>query len=237
MSRTLTPTMLTATRRMAARCTGRWLVAGLALATTTACGYSLAGRGSFLPDYIETIGIPTFENNTSVFEVEQLLTQEVRSAFIGRGSYRVQPNVTGVDAILTGTISNINITPASFNADQQASRYVFTLTANIEFLDLSTNEVVWSNPQLGRDVLDAHVGNEARHIVALVRPDRAARGGAGLQQQHRRVAFGGPRRVGRADVGDKPLSIVQQHVAEIRQLGFLACALPIQHRLGVQRRI
>ena len=37
---------------------------------------------------------------------------------------------------------------------------------------------------VGRDVLDAHVGNEARHIVALVRPDRAARGGAGLQQQH-----------------------------------------------------
>lgn len=148
MSRALTSTMLTATRRMAARCTGRCLVAGLALATTTACGYSLAGRGSFLPDYIETIGIPTFENNTSVFEVEQLLTQEVRSAFIGRGSYRVQPDVTGVDAILTGTISNINITPASFNADQQASRYVFTLTANIEFLDLSTNQVVWSNPRL-----------------------------------------------------------------------------------------
>ena len=148
MSRALTSTMLTATRRMAARCTGRWLVAGLALATTTACGYSLAGRGSFLPDYIETIGIPTFENNTSVFEVEQLLTQEVRSAFIGRGSYRVQPNVTGVDAILTGTISNINITPASFNVDQQASRYVFTLTANIEFLDLRTNQVVWSNQQL-----------------------------------------------------------------------------------------
>ena len=90
---------------------------------------------------------------------------------------------------------------------------------------------------VGRDVLDAHVGNEARHIVALVRPDRAARGGAGLQQQHRRVAFGGPRRVGRADVGDKPLSIVQQHVAEIRQLGFLAFALPIQHRLGIGRRL
>ncbi len=154
---TLTPTMLTAMRRMTAGCVAArmqrhfylgLLVAGLALVTTTACGYSLAGRGSFLPDYIETVGIPTFENNTSVFDVEQLLTQEVRSAFIGRGSYRVQPDVTGVDAILTGTISNINITPASFNADQQASRYVFTLTANIEFLDVSTNEVVWSDPQL-----------------------------------------------------------------------------------------
>ena len=31
---------------------------------------------------------------------------------------------------------------------------------------------------VGRDVLDAHVGNEARHIVALVRPDRAAPGEA-----------------------------------------------------------
>ena len=39
------------------------------------------------------------------------------------------------------------------------------------------------------------------------------------------------------DVGDKPLSIVQQHVAEIRQLGFLAFALPMQHRLGIGRRL
>lgn len=148
MSRPLMMTTLTMMRRMAARWPGRWAVAGLAIAATTACGYTLAGRGSFLPDYIETIGIPTFDNDTSIFDVEQLLTQEVRSAFIGRGSYRVEPDVTGVDAVLIGSIENINITPASFNADQQASRYVFTLTASIEFLDLSTNEVVWSNPQL-----------------------------------------------------------------------------------------
>ena len=139
---------LTITRRMAAQRVGGCVVAGLALAATASCGYALAGSGSFLPDYIETIGIPTFENDTAVFDVEQLLTQEVRSAFIGRGSYRVQPDVTGVDAVLTGVIRNIDIRPASFNADQQASRYIFTLTASIEFLDLSTNEVVWDNPQL-----------------------------------------------------------------------------------------
>ena len=38
------------------------------------CGYSLAGRGTFLPDYIETIGIPLFVNNTTFFEIEQLVT-------------------------------------------------------------------------------------------------------------------------------------------------------------------
>ena len=83
-----------------------------------------------------------------VFEVEQLLTQEVRSAFIGRGSYREQTEITGADATLNGSINSITIRPASFTADQQASRYIFTLTAAIEFRDLTTDEVVWDNPQL-----------------------------------------------------------------------------------------
>ncbi|SVA84129.1 uncharacterized protein METZ01_LOCUS136983, partial [marine metagenome] len=38
---------------------------------SSGCGYALAGRGSFLPDYVETIGIPLFENNTAFFEMEQ----------------------------------------------------------------------------------------------------------------------------------------------------------------------
>ena len=36
---------------------------------TAGCGYALSGRGSFLPDYIETIGVPMFENATTIFEV------------------------------------------------------------------------------------------------------------------------------------------------------------------------
>ena len=112
------------------------------------CGYTLAGRGSFLPDYIETVGIPVFANQTPVFEVEQLLTQEVRQQFIGRGRYQVSSGDTGVDAVLDGAIRNIRITPASFTADQQATRYVFTLTASIIFRDVTTNEVLWENPEL-----------------------------------------------------------------------------------------
>jgi len=124
------------------------LLLGAAVAGS-GCGYALAGRGSFLPDYIETISIPMFGNNTDVFEVEQLLTQQVRQEFIGRGSYRVVTEAgPDVDAVLEGTIRNINIQPASFTADQQASRYVFTLTASIAFRDLVADEVIWENPGL-----------------------------------------------------------------------------------------
>ena len=84
---------------------------------------------------------------------------------------------------------------------------------------------------VGRDGPDTDSGHKACHIVALVRPDRAARRRAGLQQQRRCLAFGGPRRVSRAGVGDKSLSIVQEHVAQLRQLGFLPLALPMQHRV------
>src|SRR5205823_7118480 len=92
-----------------------------------ACGYSLAGRGSFLPAYIKSIGVPTFANRTTVFNVETLLTEKVRSEFIGRGKYTVQPQATNVDATLIGEVSSISITPASFAANQLASRYVITM--------------------------------------------------------------------------------------------------------------
>ncbi len=82
-------------------------LAGLLLCAAVVCGgcgYALTGQGSFLPDYIQTIGVPLFENTTTVFEIEQTLTQQVRSEFIGRGRYRVVAAETGVDAVLNGTI-------------------------------------------------------------------------------------------------------------------------------------
>ena len=128
---------------------GRTVAAAvLALLPLGGCGYTLVGSGSFLPDYIETVGIPLFENGTPVFEVEQIVTQQVRQEFIGRGSYRVVPEVEDVDAVLMGSIDRIEIEPASFREDQQASRYVFTVTAGISFTDLSTDEVLWENPSL-----------------------------------------------------------------------------------------
>jgi hypothetical protein len=136
-------------------------------ALSSGCGYALAGLGSFLPDYIETIGIPMFENNTASFEVEQLLTQQVRQVFIGRGQYRVVAETTDVDAVLRGTIRDISIQPASFTGDQQVARYVFTLTARIEFRDMTTDKVLWENPALVfRDEYEVASGGGATPSVS-----------------------------------------------------------------------
>ena len=47
----------------------------LAALVLTGCGYSLAGRGNFLPDYIQVISIPEFQNRSDHIELERIVTE------------------------------------------------------------------------------------------------------------------------------------------------------------------
>jgi hypothetical protein len=60
----------------------------------------------------------------------------------------VQTDRTGVDAVLTGTITSVTIVPASFTRDSQASTLNILVTVSAEFRDLATDRVIWSNPSL-----------------------------------------------------------------------------------------
>jgi hypothetical protein len=114
----------------------------------TGCGYALAGRGSFLPADIRSVGIPAFANRSSFFRVEEVLTEKVRSEFIGRGKYTVVSEAPGADAVLDGEILAISVQPVGFNEQQLASRYQFTMTMKMAFTDARTNTVLWSNDAL-----------------------------------------------------------------------------------------
>ena len=148
---------------------------GLCALVSAGCGYSLAGRGSFLPAYIKTIGIPTFTNRTPVFNLETLLTQKIRAEFIGRGKYQILPQNTGVDALLTGEVASVQIQPASFNPQQLASRYAITMTARIELRDLRDNKVLWENPSVVfRQEYEATSGRTAADPAAFFQADATA---------------------------------------------------------------
>jgi hypothetical protein len=124
------------------------LAVALALLAHTGCGYSLAGRGSFLPAYIKVIGVPQFTNNTAVFDLDRQVTDRVRTEFIGRGKYTIVPDTTGVDGLLTGVISSVSLIPVAFNQANQATRYALTLSASVEFKDMHANKVLWNNPSM-----------------------------------------------------------------------------------------
>ena len=125
------------------------LAIALALACFgSGCGYSLAGRGSFLPTSIRTVAIPQIENRTNYTQVEQVVTEKIRNEFIGRGKYQVIPDRGGADAVLSGTITSIYLQPAGLTGQQFTSRYLFTMTMSVQFTNARTNDVIWSNDAL-----------------------------------------------------------------------------------------
>ncbi len=128
----------------------RFLLGMVALSCIAAsgCGYALSGRGSFLPDYIQVVGVPAFLNKTSVFEIDRVLTDRVRTEFGGRGKYRVQPDTNNVDAILTGTIVSVQTRNTTYTANSQAARVQLIVIASFEFRDVRDNKILWSNPSM-----------------------------------------------------------------------------------------
>jgi hypothetical protein len=129
----------------------RWLAVAVVCACAAAssgCGYALAGRGSFLPTTIRTVGIPKLENRSTFFQVEDMLTEKIRAEFIGRGKYSVTPDAVGADAILTGEVLAISVTPVGINENQLASRYLFTVAMKMAFTEARTQDVLWSDDSL-----------------------------------------------------------------------------------------
>ena len=139
------------------------------------CGYSLAGRGSFLPASIRTIGVPTFANRTVVFNLETLVTQKVRAEFIGRGKYQILPESNGVDALMSGEITAVSIQPSTFNVGQLASRYAITMTAKIELRNMRDNMVLWENANvMFRQEYDATAGRNVVDPASFFQQDTNA---------------------------------------------------------------
>jgi outer membrane lipopolysaccharide assembly protein LptE/RlpB len=128
----------------------------LVVLAESACGYSLAGRGNFLPSYIKTIGVPQFTNHSTVAGLDLTLTTEVRSQFVNRGK-RVVPDTDNVDAVCTATISSVTTTPTAFTTSRQASKYAIVITADVQFIDKHDNDkVLWVNHAVQvRDEYDA----------------------------------------------------------------------------------
>ena len=115
---------------------------------SSSCGYALAGRGSFLPDYIRTLGIPMFGNTTPNPTIEQIFTQKVREEFQASGRYTVVPSDSGVDGVVRGEIQSVSYQPVGLNDAQLASRYRFTVVVKVAFEDVKQQKTLWENGAL-----------------------------------------------------------------------------------------
>ena len=148
------------------------LFAGLSAAS---CGYALVGRGSFLPEYIKTLGIPMFGNATPYQSVEQLFTQKVRLEFQSSRRYTVVPGDEAVDGVVRGEIQSISLQPVGLNDQQLASRSRVTVMVKVRFEDVKEGKTLWENPALSfSDEYELANPSSGQDVSAFVGNDRVA---------------------------------------------------------------
>ncbi len=106
---------------------------------TSGCGYSL--RGS-LPENLQTVAVPVFQNRTTVPAVENFLTTAILNAFMTNGRLRVT-TVDRADAILEGDIITYSLQAIAYDAVANVRQYRLTLTLNLRFRDVRRNQLLF----------------------------------------------------------------------------------------------
>jgi hypothetical protein len=112
-----------------------------------ACGYRVAGRADRLPPDIKTIAVPAFVNETSKFRIEQMLASALTREFIERTKFRITPSPSEADAVVRGTVKDVRSGVVAFDLTTgRATTLQIQVTASVEFVDLHSKKVLFSNP-------------------------------------------------------------------------------------------
>ena len=110
-----------------------------------ACGYRMRSAVGVLPNGIETLRIPAFENRTSEYKVEQILTDAVLKEFNRRTRVHVHSTNTGVDAVLQGEITGIQSSPVTFGSRSFGSAYEIRVDASVKLIRSNNSKVIWQD--------------------------------------------------------------------------------------------
>lgn len=110
-----------------------------------ACGYRVRSSVGSLPEGIQSIGIPAFENLTKEFKVEQILTDAVLKEFNRRTRVRVNPSESGVDAVLRGKVTGIQSAPVTFGSRSFGSAYSVSVEVSAQLVRLKDSRVLWQS--------------------------------------------------------------------------------------------
>jgi len=104
-----------------------------------ACGYS---AGKLLPAHISKIYIPTFENQTTKYGIEQDLTTAVIEAFTNDNRLLVVSRAEA-DAMLRGVITHYEKGALTFDRAQTVDEFKIEIVIAVEFEDLREGKVLW----------------------------------------------------------------------------------------------
>ncbi len=111
-----------------------------------ACGYKVQSSVRSLPGGIQSLGVPTFQNKTHQYKIEQQISGAVVKEFSTRTRTPVTSSSSGVEAVLLGEVLGISSSPVTFGTNTFASAFLVTVTMSVKLVRSSDSKVLWQNP-------------------------------------------------------------------------------------------
>jgi outer membrane lipopolysaccharide assembly protein LptE/RlpB len=120
-------------------------VLGLAVALVClpACGYHIAGSQVGLPPEVRTLGVGSIANFSREYGLEKVLAFAMEREIAIRRQLRFSNDPAAADALLNGTIRDVNVRPVAFDSTDRAVQYEIGLTLDVTLIDQRDGRVLW----------------------------------------------------------------------------------------------
>ena len=113
------------------------------------CGYHVVGTTNNLPGTIHTIAVPTFQNATTNYRIEQRFTDAVVHELLARTKYHVVAKEENGDAVLRGSVVSLTANPVTFDTvTGRATTILVTVTASVHLEDRASGNTLYRNDGL-----------------------------------------------------------------------------------------
>jgi hypothetical protein len=120
----------------------RWRALLLVL-TLAGCGYHLVGENVGLPEDVHSLSVGTLTNHSREHGLEKTLAFAIEREINERGHFRMEEDPAGGDAVISGTIRDVNVRPVAFDANDQAVQYEIALILDLYLTRQRDGKVLW----------------------------------------------------------------------------------------------
>ncbi len=91
------------------------------------------------------MAVEPFENTTTTYRVEQKLAQALAQKFVEKTSWDVRGQPAQADAVLSGVVSRLFVSPVTFGQGSFGTTFLVTMNARVEFRENATGRVLFRN--------------------------------------------------------------------------------------------
>jgi hypothetical protein len=112
------------------------------------CGYSFASRGQSIDNRIQRVYVKSFDNKTAQAEIENYVRTAFVNQFIQNSRFKIVNSEESADAIVKGTILNLNTSPLSYLKNDLAAEERATIILEVTFRENESGKIIWSSKNM-----------------------------------------------------------------------------------------